>query len=228
MVSPIRGEQAMRTIVLTGVAFLALSAGMAMAQSAFVKKPAAEDFDRLYPTTAKGSGVGGTVNLTCKVAAGGLLEDCTTGSELPAGMGFGEAALKLAPLFQMAPTVTGKITIPIRFGLTAPAAAPGAAPQILTGPYFIAKPSPSEVVEVYPKAALAAHTSGAAQIRCTVDALGKLNNCAVEAENPAGQGFGAAALKLAPMYKLNPLTYDGKPVTGGSIAIPITFSATAG
>lgn len=217
----------MRKSALVGVAVLALIAGPVLAQTSdWVRRPTGKDLEQYYPPVAKLAEVGGTATLTCKVTGEGLLERCTVVGEQPGGMGFGEAGLKLAPLFQMKPTARdGKssvaganVTIPIRFGFT------DANGALLEGPFFVSQPSAGDVAAAYPRAARDTKTSGAAQLRCAVLALGRLDSCQVVAEAPAGQGFGAAALKLAPLYKLNPLTHDGKPVAGGQVTVPITFA----
>ena len=59
--------------------------------------------------------------------------------------------------------------------------------------------------------------------RCTVNARGQLENCAVTNENPSDQGFGDAALRLSKLFKMRPETKDGAPVSGGKITIPIAF-----
>jgi hypothetical protein len=51
-------------------------------------------------------------------------------------------------------------------------------------------------VAAYPSAALAARTPGLALVTCERDAAGKPHHCWITSETPAGQGFGAAALKL--------------------------------
>jgi TonB family protein len=81
------------------------------------------------------------------------------------------------------------------------------------------------MAQYYPKAAAAAHVEGRAVLRCTVAATGDLIDCTTAAEEPAGQGFGDAALHLAPLFKMRPMTKDGTPVSGGKINIPIRFVA---
>jgi TonB family protein len=75
----------------------------------------------------------------------------------------------------------------------------------------------------YPKAAAAANVEGDATIRCNVTDAGLLADCTVLQEAPAGQGFGEAALNLAQLFKMRPMTRNGVPVSGGKINIPIRF-----
>jgi TonB family protein len=65
----------------------------------------------------------GKAVIICRVTSEAKLKDCSVKSEDPPGMGFGAAALKMAPLFKMhhapngGPSVEGRITIPMRFKL---------------------------------------------------------------------------------------------------------------
>lgn len=64
---------------------------------------------------------------------------------------------------------------------------------------------------------------GVTRMRCRVTAEGKLSDCVVVFECPAGRGFGAAALKAAAYFKMRPRTADGRPVGGGEVVIPIKW-----
>ena len=64
------------------------------------------------------------VTLVCDVQAGGSLAGCVVDREAPAGQGFGQAILALAPKFRVeplsadgTPTVGGKVRVPVRFDL---------------------------------------------------------------------------------------------------------------
>jgi TonB family protein len=80
------------------------------------------------------------------------------------------------------------------------------------------------MTKFYPKAAADAHVEGRATLRCSVTAAGGLADCTTSGEDPPGQGFGEAALNLAPLFKMRPMTKDGVPVSGGKINIPIRFA----
>jgi hypothetical protein len=85
----------------------------------WLRTPSGADYLRLYPERAARMRKGGQVTMSCIVASDGFLSDCQTAAETPAGFGFGEATLKLAPIFQMGPTsgdhpVGGaKVSIPL-------------------------------------------------------------------------------------------------------------------
>ncbi len=64
------------------------------------------------------------VTLVCAVQDGGTLSACTVDREEPAGQGFGQAILALAPKFKVdlmsgegTPTVGAKVRVPVRFDL---------------------------------------------------------------------------------------------------------------
>jgi protein TonB len=90
----------------------------------WIRKPGAKEFARFYPDRALRMEKAGSAVLACRVTSGGAVVGCQVASETPASYGFGEAALKLAPYFQLSPpTRDGRpiegagIQIPIRFSL---------------------------------------------------------------------------------------------------------------
>ena len=59
----------------------------------------------LFPAQAKAAGLAtGRVMLECTATGEGHLVDCQVAGEDPPGMGFGPAALRLAPTMAIAPT----------------------------------------------------------------------------------------------------------------------------
>jgi protein TonB len=98
------------------------------------------------------------------------------------------------------------------------------APSVITEPDWLTRPGPNEFSRFYPQPALERDASGAATLSCTVGVTGAVRDCQVTAETPKGMGFGDAARKLAPYFRLRPQTRDGTPVDGGIIHIPIRFN----
>ena len=73
---------------------------------------------RYYPQKAQRAGISGMAVLDCLVDTQGWLRDCRVVSEQPAGFGFGEAALRMAPLFHKKAGMAGARTlIPLTFKL---------------------------------------------------------------------------------------------------------------
>lgn len=89
----------------------------------WTQRPGGEDMARYYPQAAHEAGVtAARVLIDCSITAEGRLENCLVRQEDPAQYGFGEATIKLARHFQMAPedrdgkpTAGGVIRLPIVF-----------------------------------------------------------------------------------------------------------------
>ena len=106
----------------------------------WVEKPSTADMERLGPPEAMRDRVDGRAILDCSVTRTGRLQGCTVKSETPPGMGFGAAALRVAPLYRMTARAGevdlegSRISFAIRFryaAATPPATTPTptAAPQ---------------------------------------------------------------------------------------------------
>ncbi len=107
-------------------------------------------------------------------------------------------------------------------GLTVAGLGCGGLAAQMKSPDWLRRPSPQELLAVYPREAMQRGLSGSATISCIVTAQGGLRNCEVASEKPAGAGFGAAALALSPQFLLRPATRDGVPVES-VINVPIRF-----
>lgn len=89
-------------------------------------------------------------------------------------------------------------------------------------PTWLKRPSGEDVLAVWPSPAWAKGLGGRAVISCRVTLQGALANCSVLSEDPAGAGFGLAAIALSPQFLLKPGIRDGKPVES-TATIPIVF-----
>ncbi|NEX94535.1 TonB family protein [Caulobacter sp. 17J65-9] len=103
---------------------------------------------------------------------------------------------------------------------TKPAVAP---PPVIANPKWISKPTSDQMARWYPLGALEKEVSGRVVMKCRVTATGSVGNCAVTSEDPAGYGFGDAAIKLSKYFKMSPRTVDGAPVEGAEVSIPLRF-----
>jgi TonB family protein len=92
---------------------------------------------------------------------------------------------------------------------------------------ILAAPDLKALLDHYPVKARQAGQEGRAVIRCLVRATGLLTDCVVASEEPVGFEFGAAALQLAPLFKVRPATAGGHPVDGASAQVPISFRLAA-
>jgi TonB family protein len=104
--------------------------GLAKGQAPTITKPewqalpSPQDFQSSFPKAANGVN-DVRVALVCSVAAGGALGGCAVDREEPAGMGYGQGALALAPKFKVGPwsrdglpTTGAKVRVPIHYQLT--------------------------------------------------------------------------------------------------------------
>lgn len=85
------------------------------------RRPSSEEVAQFYPRAALDAGLAGEGTVVCDVDVGGSLSACELKEESPAGHGFGQAAMQVAPMLLMRPAtlngvpVPGRVTIPIHF-----------------------------------------------------------------------------------------------------------------
>ena len=176
--------------------------------------------------------VEGAVRLQCTVAPGGAVRDCNLLDEIPAGRGFGPAALRMAPSIRVkasdrgGPTAGSRATVPVRFTMTAEEAAenritPPGTPPLVENARWVRKPRAGDIARHYPETAKLRGVNGRANVLCVLDATGSLKACRALSESPAGYGFGAATAEVAERYvRLEPSTERGDPVAGRAVWFP--------
>ena len=190
--------------------------------------PTSAAVDAAYPSAAAAIPAGQAA-LRCRLNAEGRLYRCQVTSESPPSKGFGVAASKLAPSFVAAIRPDEPkpkdllVEVPFRFrNPTVPDN------NRLTDVKWVQTLSEAGANQLYPQIAKAEGVlAGMGQVDCVAAADGGLSDCAVASEEPAGKGFGQAALEAAKLMKMNPWTQTGDPVAGRQISIPIRFKLDA-
>jgi protein TonB len=114
----------------------------------------------------------------------------------------------------LAPSIT-----PAPLGPAEPTAAPA---PVITNPVWLSRPGAREFERYYPPRALERGREGRVTLDCIVGANGAIA-CAVARETPEGWGFGAAALKIAPSFRLAPRMEDGRATEGGTVRVDLAF-----
>ena len=103
-----------------------------------------------------------------------------------------------------------------------PPAPPTRGAEYLTNPPWIRRPSADDQARLAPSRAMDQNQSGRAGVDCQISGSGQLTDCSVT-EDPAGWGFGQAALSLARLYLAAPQTSDRKPTAGQRVKINFRF-----
>ncbi|MFZ5670905.1 MAG: TonB family protein [Pseudomonadota bacterium] len=108
--------------------------------------------------------------------------------------------------------------------MTLAAEAPAPAEGVFAPPDWVRRPTEMETLNVYPLKQGLLGIEGKVEITCTVSLESMLENCRVTKEEPEGEGFGAAALRLSKVMRIKPGTLDGKPIADLSVTVPVNFN----
>lgn len=201
-----------------GVASAALMAlvqfgGGAQAQPppSFWIGPPYQSLRAAWPREASGRFIYGTIKLNCAVGGDAKPTDCQLQSTVPERPELVDAAPKLAALFTAAmPLQEGRKDLTISMIAD-------------TVPAFVRRPDGDDIARVYPRFAMQRRRGGMATLHCWIQINGRLRDCVLQDQVPPGQGFGNAALELAPIIRMKPATREGQPIES-EVTIPLTFT----
>lgn len=93
-------------------------------------------------------------------------------------------------------------------------------------PVWVRQPSADDFERLYPSRARSVNQQGQVTLACVINAEQRLQ-CEVVSENPAGWGFGRAALGLSQRLIARPLLADGSPAEGAAFELPFDFRLTS-
>jgi TonB family protein len=196
-----------------------------MATIQWLKAPTFEDVLAAYPSKPRQEQVGGRATLSCIYSKDGRLSECQVITQSPGDLGFGTAAVKLEKLFRGPPLATALQANTIMTQVTV-----AFAPETLSGartigkPQWVGLPTFEDLKASFPAAAWKAGVLKARVVlSCNVAAEGGVEGCKVDTEEPAAQGFGAAALSVTHAFRLSVWTDEGLPTVGGTVRIPIRY-----
>lgn len=209
----------------TLIALISAASNVAEAQSppstgftnaAVLQEPSGQDLAENYPRAAIEQSVQGSATIECLVDLDAT-PSCQVTAEAPTGWGFGAAALDISRSFRLAPatrngvpTRGGIIRRTIRF--VVPDAVTGenwserdriiyAANPPLDLPVWDEAPNFYSVLDAYPASARRNRVKGRGLLSCTIRTDRRLD-CRSLTEMPANHGFAAAAMELAPQFRV--------------------------
>ncbi|HEV2364496.1 MAG TPA: TonB family protein [Caulobacteraceae bacterium] len=173
----------------------------------WAKKPSADDINDVWPEKAMRLGVQGEAEIGCRVNAHGVLELCNIVSEKPPDMGFGAAALALAPRFQMRPMsidgvpVSGaEVHIPIRFLTPSGGGRDMQSVEMVMNAAWVDAPSFDDLAQAYPTDAEG--KAGRVVFRCEVKKTGRIRDCVDTVRDQTTPEFEHAAKSLVARFQL--------------------------
>lgn len=195
---------------------------------AWTEAPSFADVAAAYPERARAEGKGGRATLSCHMNSSGRLVDCEAATTNPRGYGFDQAAKKLARQFAYALNSPddrkAARDLVVHLPFTFDPAMLGEAPPVVGKPTWATIPTGEQLRSAF--AGLKVNDTVRVALSCNVAPGGQVAQCALASEEPAGAGIGAAALALAPAFRLSTWTVEGLPVIGGTVKIPLRYEPT--
>lgn len=97
----------------------------------------------------------------------------------------------------------------------------GAAP--VEAPVWISRPNGEDIALAYPKEAWRDQLIGRVVLACSITGAGWLADCSRISEEPEGNGFGEAAIRLAKKFHMGVTDGAGQPVKGRPFELKMQF-----
>jgi hypothetical protein len=195
-----------------------------------VAEPTPDDFVRVYPPKAWDDRIAGSAMVKCRILLSGELSDCVLLAEAPLGRGFGEAGVKLAPLYKMSPaTVDGRpvespATLDLKFPVMADAGEPPEDEAPVDHPWLACAKGTAAPKRYYPKAAQGRNVEGLATIECRALSNGETTACTWITETPPGYGFGDKAAAMGCLMRLRVVIPPGATPRPRHFKAPVRFA----
>lgn len=174
----------------------------------WLSKPTFEQTIAVYPSAANGRD--GSAVIHCWVTTEGLMRSCEVRSESQVGLGFGPAALALAPSFLMKPatkrglTVEAEISIPVSF-VGGGGHSNGPSYTVLSGTAWSKAPTIAEIRAEIEKKVGDKFADGKVVFQCDViKKTGQLSDCVIINTSPGMAQFQSVATSLVSKFKADP------------------------
>ena len=204
------------------------SARFVIVDPIWAEAPDFEAMEAAWPKDGKVSSPA-TVVMRCMLVATGGLRDCTFGADSSGGVLRSAAKALTQDHFRMrmTPEESEKYSssdVVVSLTFLDPASPEGRKRTVLD-PQWITSVDPEKLLAIFPpKAAEAGVKAGRGVADCIVAPDGQLTDCKAGRETPPYLGFGASAVAVASLMRMNPWTCDGRPVAGARIRLPIDFN----
>ena len=202
----------------------------------WLQQPTLEEIWLVWPRKAASLGLSGTGTIRCVVNLQGLLQACTVASESPAGYGFGEAAVQLAPTFLMKPAtrngqpVESEVTIPVAFNTANGADLILPKALVVGTPAWAKTPSVAQILGQIDKKVGDKFADGKIVFLCSLNkTTGKLSNCKLANASPGMTQFRSVANSLVSGFEAEPKqlaevrAWLGPTETEAKVILPFAF-----
>ncbi|NBB13917.1 TonB family protein [Caulobacter sp. SLTY] len=184
-------------------------------------KPSGMEVAKAYPASLADRSISGRVKMSCKIGLNGRARDCEILQEGPWGLGFGEAAIRLAERSLFYPgKVNGKpvdgAEMTVSFAFSSPSQG---ARYVIYQPVFSRAPGFAEMTAAWPEGRDG--EDGVAVLRCSLKADGELEACDVVRQSDGG--FGKAARNLVDRFQVKLTPEEAKTYARSDVLIGFHF-----